>query len=142
MNDTIIKTAFFDASPEVVWAYLTDREKLATWFHPARADLEEGQPYELVRHADDGTVVPQIWGRVLKADAPRELSCTFIIEPFQGRETTVTWRLEDVAGGTRLTMRHEGVAAATGEAAMRLLGALDHGWDQHIQTLRDQIKAL
>lgn len=140
MTDTITKTTFFKAPPAVVWSFLTDKGKLGTWFHPARANLVAGQPYELLQQDADGAQSVLIHGRVLTADAPKKLSYTFLIGPFQGVETIVTWTLEEVAGGTRLTLQHTGISAAAGAAALDMLMALDHGWDKHLDTLRNQTK--
>jgi len=41
MNTTIIKSMFFSLPREIVWSYLTDKDKLGTWYHPAEADLEK-----------------------------------------------------------------------------------------------------
>ncbi len=139
MTDTIHKSAIFSAPPELVWDYLTDKEKLGTWFHPARENLEEGKDYELLCLTDDGVRVPQIWGKVLNADRPRRLVYTFIINPFEGRETTVTWTLEAVAGGTRLSLSHSGVSDAVGDNALNILMALDKGWDEHLRNMREAI---
>jgi len=133
---TILKTMFFKAARETVWAFLTETNKLATWFHPTALDLAEGEEYLCVRTANDGAVVPQIWGRVLEMDRPSKLIMTFEIAPFEGRETVVTWILEEASGGTRLTLKHEGIAEASGAAALNLLLALDHGWDEHLDGLR------
>ncbi|MEO1089978.1 MAG: metalloregulator ArsR/SmtB family transcription factor [Pseudomonadota bacterium] len=141
MTDSITKTVFFDAAPELVWTYLTDREKLGRWYHPARADLVAGNDYELFRTRDDGETERLIWGRVLEAEAPRRLVQTFVIGLFQGAETTVTWSLEAVAGGTRLTLRHDGAAAAAADAPMTMLRSLDRGWDEHLGSLRECAKA-
>jgi len=133
----ITKTSFFDAPREVIWSFLTDKDKLAEWYHPAEKDLAPGEDYNLFRKADDGAHVRQIWGRVIEMAAPDKLVMTFCIDPFGGRETTVTWVLEAAAGGTRLSLTHDGIAEAAGGAALPLLQALDHGWDAHIQRLRD-----
>lgn len=143
MIDAITKTAFFAATPETVWLYLTDKDKLGEWFHPAHASLAEGESFELYRLEDDGTKVRQIRVRVLRADRPRLLIHTFAIDPFEGDETTVIWRLEPSGSGTRLTLVHEGVAAAMSAVgdksgdALNMLMMLDHGWDAHLQQLRD-----
>lgn len=134
---TITKSIFFNASRDTVWSFLTDKDKLAKWFHPAKANLAIGEEYALTRMADDGAKVPLIWGRVLEMDAPNRLVYTFVIGPFDGAETTVTWTLEEAAGGTRLSLTHEGIAEATGPAAMQLLMSLDHGWDEHLDRLRN-----
>jgi uncharacterized protein YndB with AHSA1/START domain len=49
----------------------------------------------------------------------------------------VKWTLEDVAGGTRLSLVHEGLPA--GEDAFVLTLALDKGWDGHFAQLRDAL---
>jgi len=46
----------------------------------------------------------------------------------------VTWRLEEVEGGTRLSLRHDGLPAAA--EGFGLLVAFDKGWDEHLQRMR------
>lgn len=133
---TITKSVFFNASRETVWAFLTDKDKLGEWYHPAETDLTEGEDYNLYRVDETDKKIVQISGRVLEMNAPSKLVTTFVIDPFNGNETTVTWILDEAAGGTRLLLTHEGVAEATGEAAMHLLTALDKGWDEHLSDLR------
>lgn len=132
-NTTINKTIFYTASREVVWAFLTEKEKLAKWFHPANNDLVEGQDYALV-DKDSGQKL--CWGNVLEMDKPSKLVYTFTIIPLDGAMTTVTWTLDEIAGGTRLSLKHEGISEAAGEAAMGLLLALDKGWDDHLNSMR------
>ena len=140
MTDTIItKSAFFAASRETVWAFLTEKEKLAQWFHPAEADLAENQDYALVQKQEDGSLTKQCWGTVLEMDKPSRLVYTFTIKPLGGAMTKVIWTLEEAHGGTKLSLAHEGISAAAGEAAMGLLMALDAGWDKHIASLRSAI---
>ena len=136
MIDSLTKSIFFPSPPEDVWAFLTDKDKLGLWYHPAVQDLEEGKPYELIATDKAGKTKTQVWGDVLKADKPRELICTFQVAPFGDAKTTVQWLLVPMAGGTRLTLNHEGIVAASGAAATQLLAALDAGWDEHIQALR------
>ncbi len=138
MSDTTItKTIFLNADAETVWAFLTDKNKLAEWFHPAESDLEQGCDYTLLGQADDGTSVKKCWGSVVESKRPKKLVYTFTIEPFGGAMTTVTWLLVEASGGTRLTLEHEGISAAAGAAALPLLMALDAGWDAHLGRLRD-----
>ena len=135
MNDTITKTIFFRASRGTVWAFLTEKDKLAQWFHPAEADLAEGKDYALLGHSTEGGVVKQCWGTVEHWEPPSKLIYSFTVKPLNGAMTRVTWTLEEVYGGTRLTLNHEGLAAA-GDAALSLLMALDAGWDEHLGRLR------
>ena len=137
-NTTINKSCFFAASRETVWAFLTEKDKLAQWFHPSTADLVEGEDYKLVKKGSDPEEAV-LWGKVLKMDKPSTLIYTFTFGAFNGATTTVTWTLEEINGGTKLTLKHEGISEAAGEAAMGLLMALDKGWDEHLATLRDAI---
>ena len=69
-------------------------------------------------------------------EPPSVLVYTFTIKPLNGVMTTVTWTLEEIYGGTKLTLEHEGLDAA-GSAALGLLAALDAGWDRHLGGLRE-----
>jgi uncharacterized protein YndB with AHSA1/START domain len=138
MSDAIItKTIFLNADADTVWAFLTDKDKLAEWFHPAESNLAQGSDYTLVGQADDGSMVKKCWGSVVESKRPEKLVYTFTIEPLGGAMTTVTWLLEEAFGGTRLTLHHEGIGEAAGDAALPLLMALDAGWDAHLGRLRD-----
>ena len=139
MTDRLTKTAYFPVPRDLVWKYLTDKDLLGKWYHPAREDLREGEDYELYATGEDGQTSRHVWGHVQRADAPRELVCTFMIPYFDGGETTLTWTLEELAGGTKLTLTHDGIGAASGEAAGQLFAALDKGWDVHLGTLRDTV---
>ncbi len=48
--------------------------------------------------------------------------------------STVKWMLEDVAGGTRLSLEHTGLPQ--GAEAYGLTLALDKGWDDHLARMR------
>ena len=130
MSD-ITKTVYFRASRETVWAFLTEKDKLALWFHRATADLAEGEDYTLV--GGDGQKM--CWGTVEAMDPPGRLVTTFTAGPLNGVTTTVTWTLEEVLGGTRLTLEHDGIAAL-GDGALGLATGLDAGWDEHFSQLR------
>lgn len=137
MNETTIihKSLFFAASRETVWEFLTDKEKLGTWFYPAEANLAKDEDYVLLHKQEDGSLTKQCWGTVLEMEAPSKLVWTFSIAPLDGAMTTITWTLEEALGGTRLSLKHEGVEAA----GMGLLMGLDSGWDKHFGNLRTAI---
>ena len=140
MTTTINKSIFLAASRDTVWEYLTDKDKLGQWFHPAAENLTEGKPFALLSDpADNDSKI--CWGDVLSAKKPSSLSYTFTIKPLGGAETTVIWTLEEAAGGTKVTLAHEGIGEAGGEAAMGLLLALDEGWDKHFGKLRGLVAA-
>jgi len=135
-NDTINKSAFFAVPRETIWAFLTKKEKLALWFHPAESDLVENQDYALIQKSEDGSVTKQCWGTVVEMTKPSRLVYSFTIKPLAGEMTMVTWTLEEVHGGTKLSLTHEGIGRAAGDAAIGLLLALDGGWDKHLSKLR------
>ena len=141
MSDPILtKTIIFAASRETDWSFLTEKDKLAQWFHPADADLVEGQEYALIETGEDGSSVKQCWGTVVQMDPPTSLIYSFTIKPLAGEMTTVSWLLEEIHGGTKLTLKHEGISAAAGKSALGLLLALDEGWDKHLGSLRSPLQ--
>ena len=140
MNDTITKTVFFKASRDSVWAFLTEKDKLAEWFHPAEADLADGEDYALVGKSPEGDTVKMCWGAVEHWEPPAKLIYSFTVKPLNGVMTKVTWTLDVAHGGTKLTLNHEGLAAA-GDAALGLLAALDEGWDEHLGRLRNTVSS-
>ena len=140
-NTTITKTCFFTASRETVWSFLTDKDKLGQWFHPATADLKDGEDYALVRKDDDGNEQKICWGKVLEMDKPSTLVYSFTVGPLDSAMTTVTWTLDEIQDGTRLTLKHEGISKAAGDAAIGLLMGLDKGWDKHLDTLRGELNS-
>ena len=132
---TIQKSIFIKADRETVWSFITESAKLAEWFHPAAADLEFGKPYALLGDASDPES-KMAWGEVLTFDKPSTLVYTFSLKPMGEGVTTVSWTLEEAAGGTRLTIVHEGIDEATKDAGYGFLFALDAGWDKHFEKLR------
>ncbi|MEP3047480.1 MAG: SRPBCC domain-containing protein [Roseibium sp.] len=135
---TLTKTIILDAPKDVVWSFLTEKDKLARWFHPAEENLTEGADYTLLNQNGDMTRI--CWGTVLEMRPFDSLVYTFTVKPLEGAMTTVRWSLEKAAGGTRLTLQHEGIEQAAGEAAFMMLSALDAGWDEHFGRLRPEAK--
>lgn len=136
-DETIIKTLFFAMPPERVWPFLVDREKLGRWLYRAEADLAAGAAFRLMRDDPEGSR-PVCWGHVLEMEPPRLLRTSFTVAALDGLDTVVTYRLDPAAGGTRLTLTHEGLGAADGRALIRLMD-FDAGWDRHFLRLRDAL---
>ncbi|MEP4198650.1 MAG: SRPBCC domain-containing protein [Aliishimia sp.] len=131
MSDRVIrKSIYLRATPERVWAYLTDPEKLAIWFHKPKTPLIEGEYAMYGTQSGDKLM----WGEVLVADPFKQLEYTFTIAPMGEGTSTVRWSLEEVAGGTRLSLQHEGLPDAV--EAFGLTLALDKGWDDHLGRMR------
>lgn len=132
MTDTILrKSIYLNASPDQVWDYLTDPDKLGIWFHKPTSALTEGTALEMYG-AESGDKL--MWGMVNVARKPEYLEYTFTIEPMGDATSVVKWTLDAVAGGTRLSLEHSGLPQGT--AAFGLTLALDKGWDDHISRMR------
>ncbi len=138
-NPTLVKTIFLAASAETVWSFLTEKEKLVQWFAPSaipiESDLAVGEEFAMMSDTDDGTKV--CWGTVQEMERPSKLTYSFSVKPLNGAMTKITWTLKEDHGGTVLTLEHEGIADAAGEAAFGLLSGLDAGWDRYLGALRD-----
>ncbi|MEK0165774.1 SRPBCC domain-containing protein [Phaeobacter sp. JH20_36] len=131
MTDTILrKSIYLRATPAQVWAYLTEPEKLAIWFHKPQTPLVEG-PYEMFGTESGKRLM---WGEVLLAEPFTRLDYSFTIAPMGDGTSTVSWTLEEVPGGTNLSLTHTGLPQ--GVEAFDLLLALDKGWDEHLGRMR------
>ena len=132
MTDSVLqKTIFLRAKPETVWAYLTEPERLAEWFHKPQRTLAQGQKLEMYGTTSGDLL---IWGEVREARAPEYLEYTFTVKPMGDAVSVVKWTLTPVAGGTRLSLLHEGLPQTA--EAFGLILALDNGWDEHFGKMR------
>ena len=132
-NPRIEKTIFINSSPENVWEYLTDKNKLGEWFHRAKTNLTKGSTYKLV--GDKGNDI--CWGKVVEAKAPTRLVYTFTHGMLNNVETTVIWELNPAHGGTMLKLTHYGFEDANVDTFSMLINH-DKGWDDHFGRLRDK----
>ncbi|WP_300378550.1 SRPBCC domain-containing protein [Henriciella sp.] len=136
MSDTaIVKTIILKAPIEKVWTFLTVPEKLANWFHETDRALgtagTEFVWYKFDPTAEDRT---QMWGRVLESDPPKRLVHTFTHHGIDELETTVTWELTPITGGTHLKLTHEGLEHRKDQVGA--LGDHDKGWEGFLSHLR------
>lgn len=131
---TLNKSIYLKATKAQVWDYLTDPDKLAIWFHKPKTALKHGEDYAMYGVTSGDKLM---WGTVNEAKPHDYLEYTFTITPMGDAVSTVKWTLEDVAGGTRLSLCHEGLPV--GEEAYGLTLALDKGWDDHMGRMRNDI---
>ncbi|WP_424986506.1 SRPBCC family protein [Microbulbifer sp. S227A] len=132
MSDNIIqKSIYLKASPQQVWSFLTEPDKLALWFHRPSAPLLQGNVFEM-HGSESGKRL--IWGKVTVARAPEYLEYTFTVEPMGDSESLAQWELTPVAGGTRLSLVHRGLPQTA--EAFSLLLSLDAGWEEHMGRMR------
>lgn len=132
MTHTVLqKTIFLRAEPTTVWAYLTDPDRLAEWFHKPERSLAAGQKLEMFGTTSGNLL---IWGEVRVARPPEYLEYTFTVKPMGDAVSVVKWTLEPVSGGTRLALQHEGLPQSA--EAFGLILSLDSGWDEHFVKMR------
>ncbi len=128
---TLVKSIYLRATPNTVWDYLTQPDRLAEWFHAPKAQLTEGARLELFGTTSGDLL---IWGEVTAAREPEYLEYTFTVKPMADAVSTVKWTLTPVPGGTCLALEHSGLPQ--GVDAFGLMLALDKGWDEHMGKMR------
>lgn len=131
-NPTITKSIILKASPEHVWTFLTDPEKLGIWFHRPNTKLVTGTEYHVFSEKQGKNIM---WGKVIDADEPKRLVYEFNILQSGDHTSRVTWTLTSVPGGTQLHLVHDQLPAV--EQMFDLFVGLDSGWDGHIAKLRE-----
>ncbi|WP_099020404.1 SRPBCC family protein [Mycolicibacterium palauense] len=105
----ITRTVEIHAPARRVWAALTDPAKIALWFgDTAEFDARPGgrAVFGWREHGGD------FHARVERVDEPRTLvyrwARDFGVDPAPGNSTLVRFELEEIAGGTRLTVIETG----------------------------------
>lgn len=129
------KSIILKAPPERVWAFLTQADLLATWFHKGGCNLEEGGKYKIETNSIGKEGQTMIWGDVLVADRPNKLVHTFTHPMLQEKNTVCTWTLTSIEGGTLLNLVHTGFELVE-DVTFEMTSAHDKGWDEHFLRLR------
>lgn len=137
----IVATVEIAAPPARVFRALTTRELLDWWGSPDayrttrwEADLRVGGLWRSDGVGADGTRF-SVHGEFLALDAPHRVAFTWLADWDGGAPTTVTYELEAIARGTRLTVRHEGFQGRTASCE-------DHtaGWTRVLGWLREFVE--
>ncbi len=116
VDGSVVASVEIARTPDRVFQALASQEIIEWWVNPGVFDTKEwsgdvriggswrssgvarGQPYALE-------------GRYLEVDPPRKLVHTWHFAGAPDTPSTVTYLLEKIEGGTRLTVRHSGIAA-------------------------------
>jgi len=136
MKDLITKEHVFKHSIDKIWNAISKAEEISTWFIPADFKAEVGYNYTFTSPDEENCT--QITGTVKKAN-PYTLIYTWIVANTD-IETTVTWQLEKVEGGTKLYLEHSGISNYPGETAVTMFTSFNGGWDNCIQELSGYLK--
>ncbi|AXT55087.1 SRPBCC domain-containing protein [Aquimarina sp. MMG015] len=135
MKDVISKEQIFTHSIDKLWNAISIQEEISTWFLPADFKAEVG--YQYTFHSPDKENCKPIVGTVKEAK-PYTLIYTWTIQGTDV-ETTVVWRLEEIASGTKLSLEHSGISNYDGETAVEMFTSFDGGWDNCIKDLLNYI---
>jgi uncharacterized protein YndB with AHSA1/START domain len=122
-------------APEEVWAALTDPEALAEWLMPNDFEPRVGHRFRFTSQQRMPT-----WGGVVECEVlevtPGRLVRFSWLDSWRWAKmehpTEVTFKLEPVAGGTRLVLEHTGFE---GLGPVLLARMLSKGWGQMLEKL-------
>jgi len=148
--DSVEREILIDASPEVVWAVITEPEQISRWFSDeAEVEARAGADGSLTwrpggrggdREAD--MIVPI---RVVDAEPFRRFSFRWNhpqgARPDENNSALVEFSLVEEADGTRLRVVESGIDAVAHDQddKDRYLGSHAHGWQKHLGELLDHI---
>jgi uncharacterized protein YndB with AHSA1/START domain len=151
-QESVVLERVFDAPIELVWKMWTDPVSFQAWYGPAGAtvpvaelDVRPGG----IRRVCMALGATQMWftGQYLEVAAPTRLVYTEVMADESGQPVTpeslgmpaktpgtteVTVLLEEVDGGTRVTLTHAGVPAESGAA---------RGWSGAFDKLAAELRA-
>jgi len=123
MQDKITKQQQFSHPISQVWDAISKAEEISSWFIQADFKAEVGYQYTFTHEQT------KITGEVVKANPVYELVYTWVVSGTEA-VTTVSWRLEETALGTMLTLEHAGISQYPGETAVVMLENYQGGWNE------------
>lgn len=93
---------------EKVWRALTNRQALGVWLMESDFEAEHGRSFEMWCENGEGGTDCYVC-KILELESPNCMVWSWVLKGRQADgETQVEFRLEEVSGGTRLTVRHSG----------------------------------
>ena len=117
-SDEILSEIEIAAAPERVFQALIDPAQVVAWWRQGNlycctefaSDPRPSGNWHCVGVRPDGSTF-EVKGQYLEFDPPRLLLHTWIASWTKAAKTTVRWELEPIQGGTRVRLRHTGLAA-------------------------------
>ena len=132
-NDKITKQHQFVFPIAKVWAAISEAKQISTWFLQADFKPEIGYKYTFTH---EKTVIT---GEIIKSNPVHELVYTWVVTGTEA-VTTVSWRLEENASGTLLTLEHSGISNYPGETAVVMFNNFKGGWDACVANLEKYLQ--
>lgn len=139
----ILANVEIGAPPDRVFKALTDPKEIVRWWGSAdtyrteewTADFRVGGRWRALGRAADGKPF-RVEGEFLEIDPPRKVVQSWRPDWDGDHVTTVTYRLDSIAGGTRVTVRHTGF----GERREACKGH-GEGWEKVLAWLQKHLEA-
>jgi uncharacterized protein YndB with AHSA1/START domain len=136
----ILATVEIAAPPERVFRALASKEIVDWWVRPGVFDTQEwtGDVRKGGRWRASGVARGQPYvleGEFLEVQPPTKLVHTWRRVGVPGLPTTVTYHLQPIDGGTRLTLRHSGFVPPDG------CGSVCKGWESSFEQLARNLSA-
>jgi uncharacterized protein YndB with AHSA1/START domain len=136
----ILATAEMAAQPERVFRALCTAEVTQWWGSPERyrttewiGELRPGGKWRVSGTGQSGKPF-SVWGEYVEVAAPHQLVLTW--NWADTNPTKLTYRLDAIDGGTRVTLRHEGFAGPPESWAVHA-----RGWEHVLDWLRRHVTA-
>jgi uncharacterized protein YndB with AHSA1/START domain len=116
VDGSIVASVEIAKRPERVFQALTTPEIIEWWVNPGVFDTREWSGDVRVGGRWSASGVARgapytLMGEFLEIDPPKKLVQTWQMKDAPGEPSTVTYLLEMIPGGTRLTVRHAGLVA-------------------------------
>lgn len=147
MSDKIEKTVELKAPIDKVWRALADHEQFGTWFR-VKLDGPFAPGAVSTGHMTYPGYEHLKWNATVMAmEEPRLFSFTwhpYAVDPdkdYSGETPTlVEFRLEPIAGGTRLTLVESGFDALPDERRDEAMRMNEGGWTEQVRNIRDHVE--
>lgn len=129
MSSSVVRSIEIKSPPDAVWKWLATPEALRQWISPSlEIDLRVGGAYRM-REGDDSVTIS---GTVLELLPERSLVLSWLEEGGDWvHPARLVVGLEPTAGGTRVTLAHDGFAGIGKPGWPDTLRAYEHGVDRH-----------
>jgi uncharacterized protein YndB with AHSA1/START domain len=140
LDGRVVATVEIAAPPERVFAALTSREVVDWWIRPGvfnttswTGDVRVGGAWQTsgVARGEPYSVA----GIFIEIDPPRKLVQTWQRVGAPGEPSTVTYLLDRIEGGTRLTLQHSGLASP------EFRDSVGAGWETSLRRLVELLGA-
>jgi uncharacterized protein YndB with AHSA1/START domain len=119
--EDVVQQVFIAAPPDKVWEAVATSEGIAAWFMPNDFQAELGHVFHL-----EAGPFGKSRCEVIELDPPNRLAFTW------DKDWTVTFQLEETAGGTNFTLTHggwdENTATSFGEKHAVVRERMAGGW--------------